>query len=42
MNNDSLFTKLRQLWDNNQRLWDERINNEFLVALDAKSGVRIQ
>ena len=20
MNNDSLFTKLRQLWDNNQRL----------------------
>jgi hypothetical protein len=42
MNNDELFAQLRRLWDNNQRLWDERVDSEFLVPLDARGGLTIE
>lgn len=42
MNDDSLFAKLRQQWDNNQRLWDERVTKDLLIPLDARGGLRIQ
>ncbi len=42
MNEDRLASQLRGLWDNNHRLWEDHINKELLIPLDAKGGLTIQ
>lgn len=37
----NLYSQLCGLWDNNHRLWEERINKELLIPLDKNGGITI-
>ncbi len=38
---NKLVSQLKGLWDNNNRLWEEHVNKELLIPLDARGGLRI-
>lgn len=42
MVNTTLAAQLKRLWDNNDKLWEERVNKELLIPLDARGGFTIQ